>query len=117
VFFHAESLIDGLDDRWVPLDKNGERSLSGLRDGRYNLRARVVGAAGDFSPEASINFKVDPPFWRSPQSISFSSLCVLSLAFAGHRWRTKALRGRNLKLEGLIQKAHRTACTGKQCQE
>ena len=98
-----ETMLVGAETAWTPAHGAAERDLSGLRDGRYDLRARLVAGSGAPGPESSLPFAVAPPWWRDP-AVRASFVGAAALGVAGLlRLRTRALRRRARELEHMVR--------------
>ncbi|MGA7725860.1 MAG: ATP-binding protein [Opitutaceae bacterium] len=98
-----QTLLDGAETEWTPPTDSADRDISGLREGRYALKARLVtdsGAAGD---PAEFRFEIAPPWWRTPFAwtafAAVAALCVFGLLGL----RTRALERRAGALEAIVR--------------
>jgi len=94
-----ESMLDGVDQHWVPADASSRRELTALRDGRYTFRVRVVAETGATSPATVSVFEITPPWWRTSTALLAGLLALVPTAYAAYRWRVQLLRRRNAELE------------------
>lgn len=101
--FRLDSWIQGVDTDWTPVGPEETRILSGLRDGRFLVRARVVAETGLAGPEASAVFTVPPPAWRTPAGLAAEAAAAGALLFALYRLRVGQLRRRNRQLEAAVE--------------
>ncbi len=98
-----ESRVDGIDDHWVPAGPGSRRELTGIRDGRYLVRARVVAETGIASEETTFGFQVLPPWWRTTPILFGVVLALAPLTYGFFRLRVRALRIRNAELETKVR--------------
>ena len=84
------SRLQGFDKDWVDQGASGERVFSTLPAGRYVLRVQAFDAAGNASPERTLDFRVLPPWWRSGWGIVlFALLALLLLGSVGALYRRR----------------------------
>jgi signal transduction histidine kinase/CheY-like chemotaxis protein len=98
-----ETRVDGIDHYWAPLSAGSRRELTGLRDGHYTVRARVVAETGVVSKETTFSFDVLPPFWRTAPFLIAAGVLLLPLGYGGYVLRIRALRRRNSELEQKVR--------------
>ncbi len=90
-------------DTWSTLAAGSALSLSGLREGSYQLETRVAGATGGASAVELLDFEISPPWFRSPLAYAAYVLGTL-LAIGGIvRWAGYRTGQRNLALERLVR--------------
>ena len=85
--------VGGYDQNWVEQGHEGERTLSRLPAGRYQVE--VQGAVGDgpWSPAQRFELEVLPPWWRSHAALACAGLVLLLAAWAALRsYRTRLRR-------------------------
>jgi len=102
-----QTMLVGADDQWSPPTMSSEWDLTGLREGRYEFRARLVTDSGAMGEAASLPFEVAPPWWRAPLAragfASVAALGVLGLL----KLRTRSLERRTEKLEAMVRERTR----------
>jgi signal transduction histidine kinase/CheY-like chemotaxis protein/HPt (histidine-containing phosphotransfer) domain-containing protein len=104
---HLESMLDGIDQAWIPADLSSRREFTALREGSYNFRVRAVAETGVLSPVTSTHFEITPPWWRTATAIICFVLALLPIGYGLYQWRIRILRQQNANLE---EKVHqRTA--------
>ncbi len=94
--------LDGVDPRWI--EAGPRRSVAySLRPGSYRFRVQAANEDGVWSAGAkTFSFEIPPPWYQTPAFFTFgSALCVVSLVGA-HRLRVRNLRGRQAKLEEMV---------------
>ena len=98
--------LDGFDPDWIRSDASFRApGYSNLDPGHYLLRVRGTNRSGVWSPnELAIEVQVLPAWWQT--AVFRVLLALLSLgAVAGLvQWRTRALRGRQARLEDLVRR-------------
>jgi signal transduction histidine kinase/sugar lactone lactonase YvrE len=98
-----QTLIEGLDNEWITLDASSRRELTAMRDGTYNVRARVVAETGVASEEAVLSFQVLPPWWRTAPAFLGLGLALAPIGYGIYRVRVRTLRRRNAELERKVR--------------
>lgn len=104
-----EYKLEGIDPGWISTDARLRRATyTGLPPGDYTFQVRASNQPGVWSdPGVALDVTVLAPWWRTGWFRAVVGVGLLGLAVAVLRWRTVALRRRNLKLEELV--ALRTA--------
>jgi PAS domain S-box-containing protein len=97
-----EVRLEGASDRWVPTGTTGQAAFNRLKEGSYVFHVRAVTSAGETSPEASIAFGIDPPWFRSSLAwVAYIIGGTAALAFA--IWYPAVRQRReNARLEMLV---------------
>lgn len=70
--------IEGMMNHWSEWSRTPLLEFPFFPSGHYKLKIRARDVLGNESKEYSLNFRVQPPFWKS---IWFISLCILLLLF------------------------------------
>ncbi len=96
---HLETMLDGVDQSWMPTSTSTRRELTALRDGRYTFRVRVVAETGVSSPASVSHFEINPPWWRTGTAILAALLALIPSGYGLYRWRVRLLRQHNAALE------------------
>lgn len=93
----------GLESHWSEPSPNHYREFTNLAEGDYTFEARSVGPSGENpSIPASYAFVVLPPWYRTVWAYVLY-VVIVALAIWGYvRWRTIALRRKNLQLETAV---------------
>ncbi|MGV8959685.1 MAG: ATP-binding protein [Stenotrophomonas sp.] len=84
--------VAGYDQNWVEQGANGERTLSRLPPGRYDIEVQGAVPGGAWSPSQRLSVSVAPPWWRSPIAMAGYALLVLllvAMAVLGYRARLR----------------------------
>ena len=93
------SLLQGYDRGWVAQDGSGERIFSGLQPGNYVLHLRARDAAGNWSPQQLLRWRVLPPWWRTPWALAgLVALVALLLWWAAAAYRERLKQRHALQL-------------------
>jgi signal transduction histidine kinase/ActR/RegA family two-component response regulator len=98
-----QTMLEGVESDWSPPTDAAERDISGLREGRYDLRVRLVSDSGKAGEPADLRLVITPPWWRTPLAY-----CAIGLAGAAAvtglvRLRLGALRRRADVLEEMVR--------------
>ncbi len=96
---HLETMLDGVDQHWVPAADSSQREFTALRDGTYTFRVRTVAETGVASEAAVSHFEILPPWWRTVPAMLGALLALFPIGFGLYRWRVRLLRQRNVELE------------------
>ena len=97
-----QAMLGGAEDQWSAPTESAEWDLTGLREGVYEFRTRLVTDSGIAGVPASFGFEVAPPWWRTtPARAGFAAaaaLCAMGLL----RLRTRSLERRAGILEVMV---------------
>ena len=96
---HLETMLDGVDQHWLPAGASSQREFTALRDGTYTFRVRTVAETGVASEAAVSHFEILPPWWRTVPAILGALLALVPAGYGLYRWRVRLLRQRNVELE------------------
>ena len=95
-------LLEGLDRDWSPWSGDAYRDYTNIPDGQYRFRVRARNVYGLVGEEATFDFRVVPPWYRTVWAwtlwIALASLALWLLL----RWRSAALHQRNQELAALV---------------
>ena len=113
-----EYRVTGFDERWGPAPSGAVR-LTGLPPGPYRFEARVVDRdLGVESPVTGFDFKIEPPWWRTPQAYAVAIFGVLAAGLLAHRWRVRQVTHHAAALEALVrQRTQELEASREQLQE
>lgn len=100
---HLETLLDGVDQHWMPADATSRRELTALREGRYTFQVRVVAETGVGSPATVSHFEISPPWWRTGAALAGALLALGPTGYGLYFWRVRTLRRRNAELEAKVR--------------
>jgi signal transduction histidine kinase/ActR/RegA family two-component response regulator len=99
-----QTMLGGAENQWSPPTDSAERDLSGLREGSYDFRVRLVTDSGETGEPALLHFEIAPPWWQTPRAraafAAAGALAVLGLL----RLRTSSLKRRARLLERMVRK-------------
>ena len=82
-------LLEGANKEWMPMDSNSI-TLSNLSPGEYVFNIRARNNNGIISENASVAFKIKPPFWINEYSI-FIYILIAILIVLRHRYKVRQL--------------------------
>ncbi|HEY1764943.1 MAG TPA: ATP-binding protein [Opitutaceae bacterium] len=99
-----ETLVSGGDAEWSLPYNSGHLDLAGLQNGKYQFAVRVVNDAGQAGPEATWDFQVLPPWYRTAPALITFGLVIAGAFYGAVQWRLAFLRRQNLRLEALVRK-------------
>jgi signal transduction histidine kinase/DNA-binding response OmpR family regulator len=100
---HFETLLGGAETQWSPPSDTPERDISGLREGTYDFRVRLVTDSGEASEPAVLHFAIAPPWWRTGAAKAAFALGMLLASLGVLRLRTRALKHRAAILEKQVR--------------
>ena len=83
--------LEGLDENWSPLTKEGKAEYRNLPDGALIFKVRAIGAAHKWSETFEYEFTVLPPWWKTIRFYSLISIFILGTFLVLYRLRTKEL--------------------------
>lgn len=96
-------LLQGLDHDWSPWSGDAYRDYTNIPDGEYRFRVRARNVYGQVGEEATFDFRVLPPWYRTAWAWALwivSAALALALLL---RWRSAALNQRNRELAALVE--------------
>ena len=74
-----------------------------LQPGSYTFVVRARDPLGNVSPEKSIRFTIEPPFWQTWWFYTFLVLLLAGLIYMIFRWRNRALLEKQKELERMVK--------------
>jgi signal transduction histidine kinase/ActR/RegA family two-component response regulator len=99
-----QTMLGGVESQWSPPTQSAERDISGLREGSYDFRVRLVTDSGEVGEAALLHFSIAPPWWATnPARVAFglgAGIGILGLL----RFRTRALKRRAEALEEIVRR-------------
>lgn len=99
-----EYKLEGLDNNWLSAGNNGEIIYSSIPHGDYILKIRASNNDGFWSTEeASLSFKVVPPFWRTAWFFLGTSVLFIALLIGAFRYRLRNIQKNNRQLQRMVQ--------------
>ncbi len=99
-----QTLVSGGGGDWSPPYNSGHLDLAGLQNSEYEFAVRVVNDAGLTSPEATWDFTVLPPWYRTAPALGAFGLLFAAIFYGAFQWRLAYLRRQNVRLEALVRK-------------
>lgn len=98
-----QTMLGGADIQWSPPTDSADRDVSGLREGSYDFKVRLVTDSGETGDAAVLHFDIAPPWWRTP----LARVCFLATGVLGIvvllRLRTRSLKRRAYVLERMVR--------------
>ncbi|HEY4989010.1 MAG TPA: ATP-binding protein, partial [Opitutaceae bacterium] len=98
-----QTLLGGAENAWSPPTDSADRDLSGLHEGRYTFKVRVITDSGEAGEPAVLAFEVSPPWWRTTPWRAGFILAAAAGILAILRLRTGALKRRARVLERMVR--------------
>lgn len=97
----------GENANWTPLDSGSKLSFGGLREGEYQLEARLADEREGPQPVARFAFEILPPWYRTAAAyVSYATLLIAAVLI-GWRWSNHIVRRRNRLLECTVSERTR----------
>lgn len=92
-------MMEGLDEQWSPLTKEGKITYSSIPHGKYTLKIEcsIEGQTQVFAKEIMIT--IIPPFWKTGWFYVLVILVGGFMLYMMYKWRTAKLKQRQLELE------------------
>jgi signal transduction histidine kinase/ActR/RegA family two-component response regulator len=98
-----ETLLGGAETEWSPPGESPEREISGLREGSYDFRVRLVTDSGEAGEAADVHFDIAPPWWRTAAARAAFAAAAFLAILGLLRLRTRALKQRAQVLERMVR--------------
>lgn len=98
-----QTMLGGVEADWSPPTDSPERDISGLREGRYDFRVRLVSDSGVAGAPADVRLVIAPPWWRTPLAYGALGLATAAAITGVVRLRLGALRRRAEALEAMVR--------------
>jgi DNA-binding CsgD family transcriptional regulator len=114
--------LDNYEKTWTDWNKKTQKEYTNLKEGNYVFHVRSKNINGEISPEATFEFHISPPWFRSIWAYSFYGLSVMALLFTGFNildrkyQREQKLMARKQE-EELFQKENEISKLSQQSQE
>ncbi len=99
-----QTLVSGGGGDWSSPYNSGHLDLAGLQNGEYEFAVRVVNDSGLTSPDATWDFTVLPPWYRTAPALLVFGLIFAGIFYGAFQWRLAYLRRQNIRLEALVRK-------------
>jgi signal transduction histidine kinase/HPt (histidine-containing phosphotransfer) domain-containing protein len=97
-----QTMLGGAESQWSAPTDSADRDISGLREGGYDFKVRLVTDSGDAGDPAFLHFEIAPPWWRTPVARAAFVLVLAIGVLALLRFRTNSLKRRALLLERMV---------------
>ncbi len=95
--------LEGFDDDWIDAGPERRVRYTSLPHGDYSFRVIAANNDGVWNRTgARLDVRVAPFFYQRPLFIGLAALVLGLVAGVLYRWRTRAVRARNLQLEELV---------------
>lgn len=96
--------LEGVDQQWNYLGKNPKIAYSNLPYGRKLVfKAKAANNDGLWSTDKVLfELYIKPPFWAQTWFQILMAIVVLGMSFSYYRWRLKAVKEQNLKLQRAV---------------
>lgn len=95
-------ILEGLERQWSAFTKEEKVSYRNIPPGNYVFKVRVQARNQVWSKEARFAFRVTPPWWQTWWAYLLYGLTGLALVYAFLIWRTRNLKAKQKKLEGIV---------------
>lgn len=97
-----QTYLEGFDPDWSSWQKSTERNYTNLPEGNYTFHVRARNIHLHQSNEATYQFSISPPWFRTWWAYTFYLLLLLSALFATIRYRERRVRQRTRRLEQTV---------------
>jgi len=97
--------LEGFDKEWSHPSSNNLKEYTNLSPGSYSFRVKALNDYFVESPEATIDFTVNRPWYWNSISIPFYILGLGVFTYFFSQWRTRNLKLKNLRLEEAVNSA------------
>jgi signal transduction histidine kinase/CheY-like chemotaxis protein len=104
-----ETLMDGIDRDWVPMDSTAARGITLTSPGRFTVRARAVAETGVCSSEATCSFVIRPPWWTTWPAMAGILGAAAVVIYNIHLLRIRELKRRTAELEAMVSRRTKQA--------
>lgn len=95
--------LEGLDSDWSNLTSENKADYRNIPYGKYTFKVKAIGSANKWSKTINYSFVIHPPWWHTTW-FRVLMVCGLLLVLYGlYRWRTSALRKRQVELEKTVE--------------
>ena len=98
-----QTMLRGVDNEWSPPTDSADMDISGLREGAYDLRARLLSDSGETGEPSSLHFTISPPWWRTPLAYAAFGFSGAGALLGLIRLRVSSLRRRAQLLEDMVR--------------
>jgi signal transduction histidine kinase/ActR/RegA family two-component response regulator len=98
-----QTWLEGYEEGWTASSPERTRILTNLAPGSYAFHVRAEDSNGQPSQPAVLRFRVQPPWWWTWWAFGAYAAVAGLFVFGLVRWRSRALRQRNVELEHTVQ--------------
>ncbi len=96
-------MLSGINENWIDNGTSNMVTFSNLSPGKYILYVKGTNNDGIWSNKnASINILIESPYWQTWWFRSLIILCIAASIFFIFKFRIKAVKKQNKKLESLV---------------
>ena len=95
--------LEGMDETWSDWKSLKTITLTNLREGSYKLKVRVKNSYGVVSPDASFEFSISPPWYRTYLAFGLYVLAFGGIVYGAVRVNSSRLEAANRKLEETVK--------------
>lgn len=96
--------LEGYNESWSDWTTATKKEYTNLHEGRYSFKVRARNIYNKVSNEASFEFSVLPPWYRTILAYAIYALALFTFVYIIVRISNKQLKHRNESLEILVQK-------------
>ena len=96
-------MLEGFDEHWSEWTKETKKEYTNLFEKNYTFRVKARNVYGEVSKEASYQFSILPPWYRTWWAYIAYLLGSVLLVWTIVRMNTARLKKQNLKLEKIVQ--------------
>jgi signal transduction histidine kinase/CheY-like chemotaxis protein len=94
--------LDGFEPTWTDWTTEAQADFTSLPPGEYTLRVQARNLYQTVGKEATLGFRVLPPWYRTGWAYGLYVLAALAVVAGAVRWRTRHLRRRQQALEEAV---------------
>jgi signal transduction histidine kinase/HPt (histidine-containing phosphotransfer) domain-containing protein/ActR/RegA family two-component response regulator len=98
-----QTMLGGAETEWSPPTDSADRDVSGLREGSYDFRVRLVTDSGEVGEAALLHFDIAPPWWQTPLARAVFATAGALAVLGFLRLRTRSLKRRAQVLERMVR--------------
>ena len=94
--------LEGFEPTWTDWTTEAQADFTSLPPGQYTLRVQARNLYQTVGKEATLGFRVLPPWYRTAWAYGLYALTALAVVAGAVRWRTRRLRRRQQALEEAV---------------
>lgn len=99
-----QTMLGGVERDWSPAIDFAARDISGLREGSYELKVRLVSDSGVVGAPSVLRFSIAPPWWRTFFAYAGYAVAAVIAILALLRLRVNSLKRRAVALEKTVRR-------------